>query len=198
MLLDYLLDKFWLISTIGSVLLVLDMYLTIVGYRLSQEGYSEYFETEMYEMNPRYRDVIHNQTDLTIRDYIIRILIGTLPGLMVLVLNAPFIVNPEFLINLIIELVIGGFMLLYLMVNLNHLSNIFMFKYVRDNPNELSGTLKQSPSYSFVMTRRMYFQYLVIWCLVYILTSRIFFLGGVIELVILILFTFLWERNQSK
>lgn len=196
MLLDSLLDSPIIISIIAAILMILDMKLTQKGYAVAQEGYNDHFETPHYEMNPRYQELIHDQKDLPKRTYLARISIAGALGVLVYIIRLPFFNETRAISEKIIEFVVGGFLLLYLMINLNHLTNLYTFRYIRNHPEAIEGSLKMNEKYSYATTRRNYFNFIIIWIVVYILTGRLFFFGGVVEQIILIFFSYRWEEKS--
>ncbi|MHA1945627.1 MAG: zinc ribbon domain-containing protein [Candidatus Hodarchaeales archaeon] len=83
-------------------------------------------------------------------------------------------------IALVAEIFLGYIFLLYFAVNIRHISNIGIFKLMRDHPSLLSGQLHFTTPFLYRISRISNLIFAIVWIILFFLFGRVFFLGGFI------------------
>ncbi|NHJ02380.1 MAG: hypothetical protein EAX86_09620, partial [Candidatus Heimdallarchaeota archaeon] len=135
----------WLMSPfhIGGTLLllmILDLGLTRVGFRMKQQEFVKHYVSEIYEMNPLMQDMIHQTQPMSLKQIIGRI------GLVILVIY----VAVEYTGTWFLEFVTGNFVLGYINIELRALENIFIFRGLNNHPEYVEGQIKLDIRYQYL------------------------------------------------
>ena len=197
MVLDLFLQSPLAIGITTSILMILDMRLTWLAFQISQQGYRQFFDQQAFELNPMYQKIIHGGGGLPLRIYFTRIVFGMVIGTFVYLIGIadPLIGNTT---EPLIEFLVGAIVLLYLNINLNHIGNIIQFRFIKNNPQELSGKISMSLRFTYMSIRIRTLTIGVFFGVIYLLVERIFFLAGAIEMLLLVLMMYRWESRAKN
>ncbi|MFX0090572.1 MAG: hypothetical protein ACFFBD_02320 [Candidatus Hodarchaeota archaeon] len=182
-----------------AVLMILDYALTVLGYRWYQKSFSQFISHENYELNPIWQKSIQEGREKRLFNikhlFLVAMMSFLLLCLWTLVLiteNQPITVN-------IFELCLGMLFFLPLSINLQHIANIVIFRFVHKNrdKNLLTGQVRLSYGYSLMQSILSRLQILVLLLFCFLLTNSIFILGGVLgEFVVFIQFTLILKKSR--
>ena len=185
--LDMWMDSPLLIGGTIGLLIVLDIILTRMGYRLKQEGYVKYFVTDIYEMNPVHQDTIHKEQPFRVKQVVLWV------ALVVAITVLSFYSSEGEL-----EILYGAIVLLYVRILMKHIQNIFLFRHINNHPEQLRGQLKIEIPYIYSQARVQAVIFGFLWLSFFFLFDRVFFLGGALTSGFQILLYFVWERASLK
>ncbi|MCH8906605.1 MAG: hypothetical protein IH840_05910 [Candidatus Heimdallarchaeota archaeon] len=188
---DFLLDHPYLITIILILYFALDWKLTRYSYDLYKSGYSNHIEIRVFELNPRYKTIIEENLPIARREIFARILLAILVGILI-VLVGSFSIDPLF------EFALGTFSLIFFGLIIQHIQNIQIFKTYKNNPKGLSGKVRIGRIISYGSSKAIRLSFMVIWLTVFLLTLRIFFLGGLLVEIIFYYFLRYWESKAGK
>lgn len=192
-LLDLLLINPFAVGFSIIFLMFCDLYLTRFGFRLSLQGYQNYIEFEIYELNPRYQQMIHQNLPIPLKEILFRLILGFLIffGLFNIFSSNghPSSIPP------LVDLSLGFILLGYFTIILRHLQNIAIFNFVNKNPESLSGHVRLTAYYSYQTSAIAMGIYGFLWLILFMLFNRLFFLGGSIFTLI---FALWWHRKPRQ
>ena len=125
-----------------------DYYLTIWGIKLRNKGHSNYFEIENYELNPFWQNDIHDQKMFNMRQ--VTITIAT---------SCFFVYVFEYadLNSYLKEGLLGLLLAHYGMLTGRHFSNLLIYSYTIQHPNNLNGKIKQNHEFGLHSSLYQYF-----------------------------------------
>jgi hypothetical protein len=166
MLLDYILERFWLAIGIWIVLYVLDYLFTLKAARMYQEGASKHMVFGGgYELNPVFQKDIARLRRLSPRFFLLLILFSILLFMIyVLAFSGLF----EFSLGLLVGV--------QLTVHMRHIRNLVIFSYAK-NSQGMSGTLQYEHWLSLRISAIELFTYAGLFLLFLIVCPRLFVLG---------------------
>lgn len=173
-LLDLVLVNPFLTGFFVFFLLFCDLYLARVGFRLSLQEYRNYIEFELYETTQRYRHMQQNSS-IHIKEIVVR---GIAGFLVFVSMFFYFIPEPPYLLPPWMELILGCILLGYFTLVLDRLEKIAIYKFVRKNPESLSGHIRLTASYSYHSSAISTAIDGCLWLILFIFLNRTFFLGG--------------------
>lgn len=168
----------------------LDYFLTIKGFRLYKQKYSKFIEAESYELNPNFKKSVNA------RKYNFLHLIGV-------IFVSAFIYAIYYLgTNNIFYFTKSSFFTcqgmlfsIFGFINMRHIQNIMIFKFVNKNPSMLSGKLKQKNSFTIYASRISTFTFSIFLFFVFLLVPTSFTFGLALGL---FLFSFKQRRYDKK
>jgi hypothetical protein len=171
------------------VLMFSDYYLTIWGTKLRNEGHSNYFVVENYELNPIWQHDIQNQKMFNLRQVI-----------MTIAAFCFFIYVFEYMdLNDSLKDGLIGFLLAhYGMLTGRHISNLLTYYYTKNHPNDLSGKIRQSHKYCLYNSLYQYLVAIVPLILIAVVYPKPFIIGCAVGSSFSIITHILWIRKYRK
>ena len=168
MLIDILVSSPWLVALLWGLLSIFDFSATLLYSRAYREFLSSHITYEGgMEMNPTFEKDVRQLRWFSPR-YIISMLVVALAlyfaGIWIPVLW--------------FEAFAGAALLLVLITDLRHIENLSMVRFLRADPEGFKGKVEQSYKLSQRRVAVGGFNIGVLYLIVFLLTGRIFFIGG--------------------
>ena len=170
------------------VLMLSDYYLTLYSNRLRLDAYSHHVVLEVYELNPIFASDISRNKIININH-----LIGVL-----LVCFFLFWAHYSMDGSYLFKLVYGNFIFGFTLTNARHLLNIFIFKFVRNNPDELKGQISQSAKFIYIAEAGQDFTLTIAIAPLAILSGSFYLYGALIGGVVMTIGHIVWYRKYKK
>ncbi len=173
------------------VLMIVDYYLTILGYHLYSKYYSKHIQSEQYELNPILQSDINKRRFLSWRH---------LTGVLILIGIALFVnLHPVSFDPFYAAMIFGMIITIYCVIIANHINMILTFLYIRKYPEMLSGQATFSYPLVLKMSQYRILPPLFILLPVALFLPSPFVFGGLAGLLILMLIHETWlSRYQRK
>ncbi len=154
---------------IMPVLMLSSFYLAFCSNRLRLAGYSKYVVSESNEVDP------YCSSDININNWF------NIKNLTFVLLAALFLfwVRYRFDNLYIFKLIYGGLLIISLRANALHICNIFIFKFVRNNPDEIKGQIIQSGKYIYALSAGKEFAFTIAIIPLAILSGSFYLYGAV-------------------
>lgn len=168
------------------IFLLLDDFLTRLGFRLRQQGYNKYFISDIYEINPIFRKNIQENKPISVINFLLIVIVSILVGYLSLVQH-PFT-----------RIVIGGVFFILFNTIIIHIQNIHRLWFIEQHPETLRGKIKLEPKFTFMKSRSEDLGTGAFLFTIFILTGEIFILGGTLSFGLTVLVTFLWEKKDNR
>jgi hypothetical protein len=169
-LIDILVNNVWISVGIWALLYIGDYAFTIIGAKLYQGGANRYYTFEMgYELNPVFQKDIAKLRYFSPR-FVLFLITTSILILIIWRLSRPF---PQLFIFLI-----GALILAEVSIHTRHMRNIALFRFVKQE-GAVGGHISYSRWLSYRVSALEIFSFAVLYLIIYFLTERIFFLGGV-------------------
>jgi len=169
------------------ILMQTDYILTIVGNRLKNKKYSEYFVFDSYELNPLHKKNMEKNKVFNFW-YIFASVFLSLAVYTVTVYGRE---------NLA-EFMAGGLLIHYTILISRHLSNIITFSVFKRKNSLVEGRIRLSGKYLLLISRLNYMSFAVVLAVISIFSFSYFVLGGLVMSILMFFAHFLWELAGSK
>lgn len=170
------------------VLMLSGYYLKLCSNRSRLNDYSKYVVLEIDELNPFFagnlnNNKVFNKNNLTF---------VLLAGLFLFWIH--FRMDGSYFF----KLVYGIFLIILLRANALHLCNIFIFRYVRKNPNEIKGQITQSAKYFYTLSASNDFAFTIVIAPLALLSKSFYIFGAAIGGVLMTVTHISSYRNFNK
>jgi len=186
MLIDTLVRRPWLVAVLWGLLSIFDFVATLLYSKAYREFLSETVRYEHgVEMNPSFEKDVEQ-----LRWFSPRYLISML-GVAVLI---GFV--GMWMPRLWFEFLAGSALLLVLITDLRHIENLSLVWFLKSDPEGFKGRIEQSYNLSQRRVAVGGFSIGVLYFIVYLLTGRIFFMGGALISVLYAVRHFLLSRRK--
>jgi len=188
MLIDLLVASPWLVALSWAVLSIFDFSATMLFSKAYREFLSATMQYEQgVEMNPLFAKDVQQVKWFSPRYIVLMV------GLTLLIGIAGRWVPPKHF-----EMIAGMAILLVLVVDLRHIENLSFVWFLKTDPEGFKGKIEQSHKLSQQRVAVYAFNTSVLYLIVFLLTGRIFFLGGTIVSVLLAIRHFLLSRRKPR
>jgi hypothetical protein len=201
-----------ILVTVSLILLILiNLRLLITGSKLRLEGFVHHFNQPLFHANPDINAWFDNRGKIPTRivaSWGIQILFVFVSSLMVYIIYEPEIINyigkwAEWIKKAVwfihvSEFIIGFILGRYIQSILNIRGINQYFRFMRNNPSSLTGSLTFSSNLLYFQIRQDLIFTAVVWSLIFLLTFRVFFLGGIGTLIWMFLRTYTWEKQVAR
>lgn len=186
MLIDTLVGNPWLVAVLWGVLSILDF----VGTMLYSKAYREFLSATVsyeggMEMNPVFEEDVQKLNWFSPR-YIISML-----SVAILIILAG-----KWFPALWFEALAGAALLLVFITDLRHIENLSMVWFLKSDPEGFKGRIEQSYKLSQRRVAVGVFNTGLLYLVVFLLTQRLFFLGGGIICMLFALRHYLLSNRQ--
>ena len=186
MLIDLLVASPWLVALLWAFLSIFDFSATMLFSKMYRDFLSNTVHYERgVEMNPHFEKDVQQVKWFNPR-YIFLMLGFTL----LLGITGSWFPSGVF------ELVAGTALLLLLVVDFRHIENLSLAWFLKIDPDGIKGKIEQSYKMSQQRVAVYTFNAGALYLIVFLLTGRVFFLGGTIVSVLLSLRQFLLSRKK--
>jgi hypothetical protein len=162
-----------------------DYYLTLYSNRSRLDAYSNYVVLEVYELNPLFMGDIENNKLFNIKHLLGVLLVGIFL----------FWIHCRSDGAYLFKLVYGCLLFSFTLINVRHLFNIFIFRFVRNNPEEIKGQITQSAKYVYTASAGQDFAFTIAIAPLAILTGSFYLIGAVIGGVLMTITHIGWYRT---
>jgi hypothetical protein len=130
------------IAYLLPVLMLLDYYLTLLGFTLYQRYYEKHVEMERYELNPSFQACIKAKKYYSLRHL----------GFVLLMLAMAIAINYSFKKrDAFIDGILGALFTVYSIVIGSHIASILTFRKISKNPESITGHVRMN----YLLTLRM-------------------------------------------
>lgn len=170
------------------MLMLSDYYLTLYSNRSRLDAYSNHVVLEVYELNPIFMSDIESNKLFNIK-HLFGVLLVSL-----LLFWAHYRWDGSYIFKLGYGILIYGFTL----INANHLLNIFIFRFVRNNPEEIKGQITQSAKYVYTVSAGQDIAFTIAIAPLAILTGSIYLYGALLAGVSMAVTHIAWYRAFKK
>ena len=113
--------------------MLFDYSMTVLGFRLYKKGFAQYYSMEHYEINPIFRDAIEQMdAPLYNKKHLVGVVLITVILFFLWFLALfPNIISiiPSFTV-LVFEFTLGLILFMFLSLDLHHVHNYFLFRFV--------------------------------------------------------------------
>ena len=186
MLIDTLVGRPWFVAVLWGLLSIFDFIATLLYSKAYRDFLSETVRYEHgVEMNPNFeKDVAQ------LRWFSPRYLISMLGVAVLIGFAGMWMPNSWF------ELLAGSALLLVLITDLRHIENLSLVWFLKSDPEGFKGRIEQSYNLSQKRVAVGGFNIGVLYFIVYLLTGRIFFMGGALISVLYAVRHFLLSRRK--
>jgi len=186
MLIDTLVESPWLVSLTWAALSIFDFSATMVYSKAYRDFLSSTVQYERgVEMNPMFEKDVEQLRWFSPRYFILMLAVALLISLA----GMWFPVK-------IFEMLAGTAILLVLVIDLRHIENLSFVWFLKSDPQGFKGKIEQSYKLSQRRVAVNAFNTGVLYLVVFLLTGRIFFVGGTIVSVLLAIRHFLLSRRK--
>ncbi len=158
--------------------------------------YSKHYAAPFYVLNPSQRGIIGKDEPLTLTIWLTWITqtFFVVLGSILYSIHWPI---QEIVFSLCGELVVGLITGRYLRSILTNISNIYLFRMFNAHPQAIKGRIQISTKYLFSDIRNQLVLTAGVWFLIFLLVERIFFLGGSLETILIVINSFKWEKRAQ-
>ncbi|MGC8771715.1 MAG: hypothetical protein ACP5Q5_10750 [Brevinematia bacterium] len=170
------------------LLFLADYYLTIFGNILSQKKYKMHFIFENYELNPFWKKDVNKIKWFNIKHLLIVIIITFLVYL---------VYNLESK-KTIFLFCCGAIYITYGSIIGGHISNILIFKYLINNPDEIKGKIIFSYKFLYRLSQFQHIIFLIPLTIIAIVVNNVFVYGGIVGMIATILAHNIWLAKSNK
>lgn len=186
MLIDTLVRRPWLVAVLWGLLSIFDFVATLLYSKAYREFLSETVRYEHgVEMNPSFEKDVEQLRWFSPRYFI------SMLGVAVLIGFAGI-----WMPKLWFELLAGSALLLVLITDLRHIENLSIVWFMKSDSEGFKGRIEQSYKLSQRRVAVGGFSIGVLYFIVYLLTGRIFFMGGALISVLYAVRHFLLSRRK--
>jgi len=186
MLIDLLVASPWLVALSWAVLSIFDFSATMLFSKAYRDFLSDTMQYEQgVEMNPLFaKDVQH------VRWFSPRYIVLMLALMLLIGITGSWLPPKNF------EMLAGMAILLVLVVDLRHIENLSFVWFLKSDPEGFKGKIEQSYKLSQRRVAVYSFNTGILYLIVFLLTGRVFFVGGTIVSVLLAIRHFLLSRKK--
>ena len=171
------------------VLMLADYLLTILGAIRREGKYGEHFKAEHYELNPVFRNTVAQKKWFSPKHTVLTVLFsGGLVGLL------EFGGLPEGFV----EALLGCLFVVYGMILGRHVSNLLIFRYVANNPGEISGQVVLAHAMLLAISTCQYIVVAVPMLFLAIFSPTPFVVGGGAGVMLLVSSHLIWRIRYLK
>jgi hypothetical protein len=186
MLIDTLVESPWLVSLTWAVLSIFDFSATMLYSKAYRDFLSSTVRYERgVEMNPMFEKDVKQIRWFSPRYILLMLAVALLIGLAGMWFPAKTF-----------EMLAGTAILLVLVIDLRHIENLSFVWFLKSDPQGFKGKIEQSYKLSQRRVAVNAFNTGVLYLIVFLLTSRIFFIGGTIVSVLLAIRHLLLSRRK--
>lgn len=186
MLIDTLVENPWLVALSWAVLSIFDFTATMLYSKAYRDFLSSTVQYERgVEMNPMFEKDVQQLRWFSPRYFLLMLGVTFLIGFA----GAWFPAKA-------FEMLAGTAILLILVVDLRHIENLSFVWFLKSDPEGFKGKIEQSYKLSQRRVAVNAFNTGVLYLIVFLLTGRIFFIGGTIVSVLLAIRHFLLARRK--
>ncbi len=174
------------------ILMFLDYFLTVIGAIQSEKKYSEHFKIQHYELNPIWQQQIAQKKWFCLRHFSIVVFISA---------ALVYLTELGSLPDSGIQGILGCLFVFYGMIVGRHLSNIMIFRYFVNNPDDISGHITMAHSMSLSISTYQYFVVVIPMVFVAAFSPTPFVLGGLVGVVLMFVVHAKWilrHKRQSQ
>lgn len=186
MLIDLLVASPWMVALSWAILSIFDFSATMLFSRAYREFLSATVQYERgVEMNPLFEKDVQQVKWFS-------------PRYIVLMLGVTLLIGftGNWLPPKTFEMVAGTAILLVLVVDLRHIENLSFVWFMKSDPEGFKGKIAQSYKLSQRRVAVSVFNTGVLYLIVFLLTGRVFFIGGALVSVLLAIRHFLLSRKK--
>ncbi len=185
--------NFWIDNPIAAgitftILMISDPFLTRYAFSLYKQGYSNYFRSEIFELNTYHQDNIHKNKHPPFKVRFAQFLYWFVVILLLIFTHGS---GPLY------YWLAGFFILPFVSINVRHIQSILIYSFTR-KPDVLFGEVFLSIPYLYYSLRVEFAIHATIWFLVYLLTNISFFLGGTVGMLFLMFISLKWESMTMR
>jgi hypothetical protein len=196
-ILDYWLTSPILVMIVTLLLTLLDLRLVPRINRLRKQGHSVYYIQPFFHINPAKAKLLKEDGIKLSITWIFQAL-----SLILLTGLGSFLMTNNWnehnsLINVGSELMIGIIVGHQIRTILSQYKNIGFFEYIKHNPNEIQGKIVLKKEFLYLVFRVDLLGDFLLWFIIFLAGRRLFFLGGMISILLIFFTSFFWEHNQS-
>lgn len=168
------------------ILMLSDYFLTIKSIGLAKNKYREYFQIEKYELNP-----VWQKSPSELKLFNIKYI-----SIVILSASILYYLITEYNYGKFTFFCLGIIIISYAIIVSNHISNILIFKFVKDNPYVLQGRIAMHNLYLLKIKQYQIISITFLLLFIYIYTMSFFVLGGILGCIAkYIFFNFLIRRS---
>jgi hypothetical protein len=168
--------------------MLIDYFLTIHSNKLRFKGYCRHFVLNNYELNPIWVKDVNNSKLLNIKH--LSIVISACLFLFYLYHTEK---GSSFY-----KLIYGAVLMNFILVNSRHISNILIFRFIQNNPDEIKGQIELSERYTYTISAIQYLSYAIVIVPLALISSSFYVYGGLIGCLFLTATQMLWFKNLKK
>lgn len=168
------------------VLILMGHYLALVSDRLRLDAYSKHVVAEVDRLNSFLENDVKSNNLL--KNF----------GFVFLISLLLFWTRYRLDNLYIFQWACGSLLIIPLRINSLHLSNIFIFRFVRDNPDEIKGQITQSAKYICTLAAARDFAFLIAIAPMALLSRSFYLYGALTGDVIMPVTNFRWYRRYKK
>lgn len=169
-------------------LMLIDYFLTIYSNKLRFKGYSKHFVLNNYELNPIWVKDVNNSKLLNIKHL----------SLVFLACVFLFYLYHTEKGSNFYKLIYGAVLMNFILVNSRHISNILIFRFIQNNPDEIKGQIKISERYTYTISAIQYLSCAIVVVPLALISSSFYVYGGLIGCLFLTAIQILWFRKLKK
>jgi hypothetical protein len=170
------------------ILMILDYYLTIFGNKLRLEGYSSHFEIDSYELNPLWVTDIAKHKLLNFKHL----------SLVFLATLFLYCLNRIEIDSAFYKFLYGALLVNFVLVNSRHISNILLFRYIKNDQGLIKGQVKLSEKYVYVQSAIQYSGCATIIVPLALLSRSLYVYGALSGCLILAAAHMAWYRKKKR
>lgn len=180
-------ENVFLSIALVAFLMFLDYSLTIIGQKYYRKYYKKYVVIDKYELNPIF------EKDVEKSKYPLKHLIGV--SLLSVIIYYLFLIDDT---KYIYETSVSTLFFAFLIVNINHLNNIFIFKWVSKNPDLIKGRIMYSRRFSYVSSLTSYISFFIVMLIIYSYVQNPITLGAFLASATFLIANGLWYAKLIK
>lgn len=186
MLIDTLVESPWLVALTWAVLSIFDFSATMLYSKAYRDFLSSTVQYERgVEMNPMFEKDVKQLRWFS-------------PRYLILMLGAALLIGLAgmwFPVK-VFEMLAGTAILLVLVIDLRHIENLSFVWFLKSDPGGFKGKIEQSYKLSQRRVAVNAFNTGVLYLIVFLLTGRVFFIGGTLVSVLLAIRHFLLSKRK--
>ena len=186
MLIDKLVENSWLVAVLWGILSIFDFVATMLYSKAYREFLSATVKYERgVEMNPNFEKDVGR-----LRWFSPRYILSMLGVAILLGITGSWMPGSWF------EALAGAALLLVLITDLRHIENLSVVWFLKSDPAGFRGKIEQSYKLSQQRVAVGGFNIGLLYFIVYLLTGRVFFMGGAIISILYAVRHFLLSRRK--
>ena len=180
----------WMYIIVIPILIIADYYLSLLGHILYKQGYAQKLVLPSY-YNPAWQQAIEKRQWFNDSLLINTALITTV------ILGLTFLFPLLGVPNVVLTFLFGFLIMMYVVINSHHISDILAFYYVKKHRGAFTGHASLDSAFSIAIPGYFYLGFSLIALIINLWSPSAFSIGGFFGIFCAFLIRMHWSRNKK-